>query len=256
MRVFVRKCAKNIVYKDKGMDKRIAFITAGGHGERMHEQTPKQFLCLNNVPIIVYTLKKFEQSDSIDVILVICLNGWEEQLKEMAVKYNITKLVAVVEGGNNSQESISNGIRYLLDNGYDGDDIVMVHESVRPFVTEKIISDNISTCLEKGNAVTVIRGNESYLFSENGISSDKHFLRESMYMVQTPQTFRLGVINKALKEAEEKGILSQSLYILMSQLDYTPLYLVDGNRFNLKLTYPEDLRIFELIISETQKYSL
>ena len=131
------------------MDKRIAFITAGGHGERMHEQTPKQFLCLNNVPIIVYTLKKFEQSDSIDVILVVCLSGWVEQLKEMAVKYNITKLVAVVEGGNNSQESISNGIRYLLDNGYDGDDIVMVHESVRPFVTEKIISDNISTCLEK-----------------------------------------------------------------------------------------------------------
>lgn len=255
MRASVRKCIRNIVWKGNGMDKRIAVITAGGHGERMHEQTPKQFLCLYDVPIIVYTLKKFEQCASIDVIIVVCLNGWVEQLKEMAIKYNITKLVAVVEGGNNSQESISNGIRYLLDNGYDYDDIVMVHESVRPFITEKIISDNIATCMEKGNAVTVIRGNESYLFSENGISSDKHFLRESMYMVQTPQTFRLGVIFKAIKEAEEKGILSQSLYILMSQLDYTPLYLVDGNRFNLKLTYPEDLRIFELIIKEAQKYS-
>lgn len=256
MRVFVRKCTKNIVYKNKDMVKRIAFVTAGGHGERMHEQTPKQFLCLYDVPIIVYTLKKFEQSDCIDVILVVCLSGWVEQLKNMAIKYNIKKLVAVVEGGDNSQESISNGIRYLLDNGYSSDDIVMVHESVRPFITEKIISDNIATCMEKGNAVTVIRGNESYLFSENGISSDKHFMRESMYMVQTPQTFRLGMIDKAIKEAKEKGILSQSLYILMSQLNYTPLYLVDGNRFNLKLTYPEDLRIFELIISETQKYSL
>lgn len=256
MRAFVRKCTKNIVYKNKDMVKRIAFITAGGHGERMHEQTPKQFLCLYDVPIIVYTLKKFEQSDCIDVILVVCLSGWVELLKNMAIKYNIKKLVAVVEGGDNSQESISNGIRYLLDNGYSGDDIVMVHESVRPFITEKIISDNIATCMEKGNAVTVIRGNESYLFSENGISSDKHFMRESMYMVQTPQTFRLGMIDKAIKEAKEKGILSQSLYILMSQLNYTPLYLVDGNRFNLKLTYPEDLRIFELIISETQKYSL
>ena len=238
------------------MDKRIAFITAGGHGERMHEQTPKQFLALYDVPIIVHTLMKFEQSDSIDVILVVCLSGWVEQLKEMAAKYKITKLVAVVEGGGNSQESIYNGVKYLLDNGYDSDDIVMVHESVRPFITGKIISDNINTCMEKGNAVTVIRGNESYLFSENAISSDKHFMRESMYMVQTPQTFRLGIIYKAIEEAKEKGILSQSLYILMSQLNYTPLYLVDGDRFNLKLTYPEDLRIFELIISETHKYSL
>lgn len=236
--------------------KRIAFVTAGGHGERMHEQTPKQFLSLYDVPIIIHTLIKFEQSDCIDVIIVVCLTGWVEQLKAMAAEYNITKLVAVVEGGDNSQESISNGVKYLLENGYDSDDIVMVHESVRPFITEKIISDNIKTCSEKGNAVTVIRGNESYLYSENGLSSEKHFLRESMYMVQTPQTFRLGVVYNAIEEAKEKGILSQSLYILMSQLNYTPLFLVDGDRFNLKLTYPEDLRIFELIISETQNKSL
>ena len=97
--------------------------------------------------------------------------------------------------------------------------------------------------------MTVIRGNESYLYSEDGISSEKHFLRESMFMVQTPQTFRLGQIRKAINEAQKKGIVSQSLYILMSQLKYTPLYMVDGDRFNIKLTYPEDLRIFEMLMS-------
>ncbi len=238
------------------MVKKIAFITAGGNGERMHEQTPKQFLSLYDVPIIVHTLMKFEQSECIDVIIVVCLSGWVEQLRILAEKYNITKLLAIVEGGSNSQESISNGIKFLLENGYNDDDIVIVHESVRPFITEKIISDNIKTCIEKGNAVTVIRGNESYLFSEDGLSSNKHFLREAMFMVQTPQTFTLGQIGKAINEAKEKGILSQSLYILMSQLEYTPLYFVDGDRFNIKLTYPEDLRIFELIISETHKYSM
>ena len=210
--------------------KKIAFVTAGGFGDRMHKDTPKQFLELQGIPVIIRTLLRFK-------------------LKSMAESYGISKLEAVVEGGINSQESISNGIEYLLSKGYGFDDIVLVHESVRPFISEKIISDNIDTCINKGNAVTVIRGNESYLYSEDGISSEKHFLRESMFMVQTPQTFRLGQIRKAINEAQKKGIVSQSLYILMSQLKYTPLYMVDGDRFNIKLTYPEDLRIFEMLMS-------
>lgn len=231
------------------MSRKIAFVTAGGSGDRMHNDIPKQFMELKGVPVIIRTLLKFEQCSDIDVIIVVCLHGWVEQLTDMAGKYGIKKLKAVVEGGCNSQESISKGVRYLLDNGYCDDDIVMVHESVRPFISERIISDNIASCQKNGNAVTVIRGNESYLFSEDGISSDKHFLREYMYMVQTPQTFRLGCMQKALKEAEEKKIVSQSLYILMSQLDYTPLYMVEGDRFNIKLTYPEDLDIFEMLMS-------
>lgn len=228
--------------------KKIAFVTAGGSGDRMHKNTPKQFLELQGIPVIIRTLLKFEQSSNIDVIIVVCLHGWVDKLKTMVESYGISKLVAVVEGGTNSQESISNGIEHLLSKGYEFDDIVLVHESVRPFITEKIIYDNIATCIAKGNAVTVIRGNESYLFSEDGISSERHFLRESMFMVQTPQTFRLGQIRKAINEAQKKGIVSQSLYILMSQLNYTPLYMVDGDRFNIKLTYPEDLRIFETIM--------
>lgn len=231
------------------MSRRIAFVTAGGLGDRMHKETPKQFLELHGIPVIIRTLLKFEQSSDIDVIIVACLHGWTDKLETMAAQYNITKLKAVVEGGCNSQESISNGIEYLLSNGYNDDDIVLVHESVRPFITDKIIMDNINSCLERGNAVTVVRGNESYLYSEDGKSSDRHFLRENMFMVQTPQTFRLGCISKAINEAKRRKIVSQSLYILMSQLDYTPLYMVDGDRFNLKLTYPEDLRIFEIILA-------
>lgn len=231
------------------MNRKIAFVTAGGSGDRMHNDIPKQFLELKGVPVIIRTLLKFEKSNDIDVIIVVCLHGWVEQLMAMANKYGIKKLIAVVEGGCNSQESISKGVKYLLDNGYDDDDIIMVHESVRPFISEKIISDNIDSCINRGNAVTVIRGNESYLLSVDGVSSDKHFLRETMYMVQTPQTFKLGCVYKALKEAEEKGIVSQSLYILMSQLNYTPLYMVSGDRFNIKLTYPEDLKIFEMLMS-------
>ncbi|MBM6882077.1 IspD/TarI family cytidylyltransferase [Bacteroides caecigallinarum] len=230
------------------MSRKIAFVMAGGYGDRMHKETPKQFLDLLGKPVIIHTLLKFEQSNDIDVIIVACLSGWIDKLRKMAAIYNITKLKGVVEGGCNSQESISNGIEYMLLNGYNEDDIVMVHESVRPFITDKIISDNVNSCMLRGNAVTAIRGNESYLYSENGISSEQHFMRENMFMVQTPQTFKLGCIASAINEANEKGIVSQSLYILMSQLDYTPLYMVDGDRFNLKLTYPEDLKIFEILL--------
>lgn len=228
--------------------KKIAFITAGGSGDRMHNDVPKQFMELHGMPVIIHTLLKFEQSSDIDVIIVVCLHGWVEQLKLLTDKYGIRKLVAIVEGGINSQESISRGVSYLLDNGFDKDDVVLVHESVRPFISNRIIAENINTCIVKGNAVTVVRGNESYLFSENGVYSDKYFLRESMFMVQTPQTFRLGCICNALHDAEQKGIISQSLYILMSQLEYTPLYMVEGDRFNIKLTYPEDLQIFDMLM--------
>ena len=226
--------------------KKIAFVTAGGSGGRMHKDTPKQFLELQGMPVIIHTLLKFEQSNDIDVIIVVCLNGWIDKLKALALKYNITKLEAIVEGGSNSQESISKGIGYLLGNGYSEDDIVLVHESVRPFITDKIIADNITSCMERGNAVTVVRGNESYLYSEDGISSERHFLREKMFMVQTPQTFRCGEIKRAYEQPYRPTFTDDaSVY---EAAGYSPR-LVEGNRENLKITLPVDLALAEILLS-------
>lgn len=234
------------------MSKNIAIITAGGSGDRMDSQVPKQFLDLNGIPVIIHTLSKFEKCDDIDEIIVVCLHGWEDSLRKLASEYNITKLVTIVTGGNNSQESVSRGVDFMVENNYSDDDVVIVHESVRPFISDRIIRDNIKTCSRYGNSVTAIRGNESFLYSEDGVSSEKHYMREAMYMVQTPQTFKLGVLVGALNEAKKRDVVFQSLYLMMSELKYVPLYIVDGDRFNIKLTYPEDLRLFETLVSLTE----
>lgn len=231
------------------MCKKIAFITAGGMGDRMRNQTPKQFLELQNIPVIVHTLLKFERNSSVDIIIVVCLHGWENHLWNLARKFNISKLSAVVPGGDNSQESIFNGIGYLIDNNYDRGDIIIVHESVRPFITDRIINDNIETCARLGNAVTAIRGNESCIYSEDGIKSDKTFLRESIYMVQTPQTFLLGDLADAYEVVCKNSKVFQSLFLIMSEFNNNPLNIVKGERFNIKLTYPEDLKIFDMLSS-------
>lgn len=230
------------------MCKKIAFITAGGQGDRMGSQVPKQFLLLQGIPVIVHTLLKFEKNPAIDIIIVACLKGWEDYLRNLAVEYKISKLVTIVTGGANSQESIQHGIDYLVCNNYSEDDIIIVHESVRPFITDRIITDNIDICQKRGNAVTAIRGNESYLYSENGEESEKPYLRESMYMVQTPQTFRMGLLIKALNKTKETNKVFQSLFLMVSDIYHIPLNIVTGDRFNIKLTYPEDLKILEMLL--------
>ena len=133
------------------MSRNIAIITAGGFGDRMDSQIPKQFLDLKGIPVIIHTLSRFEKCDAIDEIIVVCLHGWEESLRKLASEYNITKLVTIVTGGNNSQESVSRGVDFMVSNNYSDDDVVIVHESVRLFISDRIIMDNIKTCSRYGN---------------------------------------------------------------------------------------------------------
>ena len=124
----------------------IALITAGGNGTRMHQDIPKQFLNVNNKPIIVYTMEAFQNHPDIDAIEVVCLDGWHQILEAYAKQFNITKLVGIVSGGKNGQESIKNGLNEI-NKKYSKDDIVIVHDGNRPLVSEEIISDSIAKCL-------------------------------------------------------------------------------------------------------------
>ena len=228
------------------MNKNIALIIAGGSGNRMHGDIPKQFVEVDGVPIIVYTLKVFEIHPEITEIVVICIKEWINELENMAERYGITKLTHIFAGGKTSHESISNGANGLKDKGYDSDDVILVHDAVRPLISARIISDNISAAREKGNAVTAIRGYESYLYSEDGKSSSKYYSRDNMYRVQTPHTFRLGDMLDAFDEAGRKSIVSQSMYVLMAELNRYPINLVEGDKLNFKITYPEDCELLKL----------
>ena len=136
-----------------------AIILAGGTGQRMHQEIPKQFINVNDKPLIIYTLEAFQKHPQIDSILVVCIDGWHDILKAYARQNHITKLKWVISGGSTGQESIRNGV-FALENECKEDDIVVIHDGIRPLVDENVLSDVIVKCGIYGNAVTSLPYNE------------------------------------------------------------------------------------------------
>jgi len=226
-----------------------ALIIAGGAGNRMGQDIPKQFMHIDGCPIIIYTMQAFQQHPDIDGIAVVCLDGWETVLRSYANQFMITKLKWVFKGGQTGMESIHNGIYGLKDAGCKDDDIVLIHDAVRPLLSGEIISSNIATCIKFGNAVTGIKCREAVLESEDGFSTNTSIPRDKLIRTQTPQTFRLKDIVDAHEEAAQKGITnSVSSCTLMAELGGRDMYLVAGSEKNIKVTTVEDLEILKALM--------
>ena len=229
--------------------KNIALIIAGGVGNRMHQDIPKQFLNVNNKPIIIYTLEAFQKHPNIDTIEVVCLKGWHDILRAYAKQFGITKLENIVSGGETGLQSIRNGLKDIAKRYHDDDDIVLIHDAIRPMVSQDIISDNIRVCREFGNAITMIPCTAVMLKTMDGVTSEDQIPRDNLKITQTPQTFFLKEILEVHKEAIEKGIddsiASCSLYVELGR----KLYLSIGSEKNIKLTTSEDLEIFSALLA-------
>ena len=227
--------------------RKIALVIAGGTGQRMGQDIPKQFLIVEEKPIIIYTLEAFQNHPSIDGIVVVCLNGWHEVLKSYAKQFNISKLVSIANGGKNGQESIKNGLDEIL-RFFSEDDMVLIHDSIRPMVSNEIISDNIAKCEIYGNATVVTPCTTVVLKKTTDEYSEEVVDRDSLYITQTPQAFILKDILQAHKEAKEKGIdnavASCSLYATLGK----KVYYSVGDETNIKLTRPGDIQIFKGLV--------
>ncbi len=229
----------------------IAMLIAGGSGNRMHQDIPKQFLTVNERPVIVYTLEAFEKHPEIDAIAVVCIEGWEHVLKAYARQFNISKLQHVVPGGKNGMESIRNGV-FELEKHYGPDDLVLIHDAIRPMVSAEIISDNIRVAREFGNAVTAIPCAEAMIQTEDGIVSTNSFPREKLKRTQTPQAFRLGEIcalhRRAMAAGVTNSVASCTLMIEMGE----QVFFSAGSEKNIKLTTVEDIDIFKALLSSNR----
>lgn len=137
----------------------VALIIAGGSGQRMSQDIPKQFLNVFDKPVIVYTLEGFQRHPKIDAIEVVCLDGWGEVLRAYARQFGIDKLRWITPGGNTAQESIRNGV-FALRETCEADDIVVIHDGIRPMVEDFVLSDVLIKCRQFGNAVTSLPYNE------------------------------------------------------------------------------------------------
>ncbi len=226
----------------------IALIIAGGVGNRMGQDIPKQFLNVNDKPVIVYTMERFQNCSEIDVIAVVCIEGWETMLQAYANQFGIAKLKHIIKGGENGQGSIRNGIEELTKH-YGGDSIVLVHDAIRPMVSEGIIKECIQTVTEKGSAIVTIPCQEAMLETTDGLSTNKSYPRENLKRTQTPQGFYLKDILQAHKEAVEKGITnSVASCTLMVELGKT-IYFSKGSEKNIKLTTVDDIEIFKALLA-------
>ncbi len=225
----------------------IALIIAGGFGNRMGQDIPKQFLTVDERPVIVYTMEAFQRHPEIDSIAVVCIEGWEQVLWAYAKQFNIDKLQFVFHGGKNGQDSIRNGI-YGLEEHFLSDDIVLIHDAIRPMVSAEIISDCIRVATQFGNAITVIPCAEAMMQTEDGKVSTGSYPRDKLMRTQTPQGFRLGKIAQLHRWALEKGITNSvascTLMIEMGE----QVFFSPGSEKNIKLTTVEDIDIFKALL--------
>ncbi len=228
--------------------KNIAMLIAGGSGNRMRQDIPKQFLTVNERPVIVYTMEAFERHPEIDAIAVVCIEGWEQVLWAYARQFKISKLQFVVPGGKNGQESIRNGVMEL-EKHYESDDLVLIHDAIRPMVSAEIISDNIRVAREYGNAIAAIPCAEAMLKTENGVVSAGSYPRDRLKRTQTPQAFRIGDICDLHRRALEAGITNSVASCTLKIEMGEQVYFSSGSEKNIKLTTVEDIDIFKALLA-------
>lgn len=234
----------------------IALVIAGGTGNRMGQDIPKQFMHVAGKPIIIHTLEAFERHPDIAEIAVVCLAGWETVLHAYANQFGITKLKHVFPGGNSGQESIRNGVFGLQERCAD-DDILIIHDGIRPFVDESVLSDVIVKAKIHGNAVTSLPYNEQIFIKENEESTRRYIPRETLRRVQTPQAYRFAKLLWAYEKAFAENIgIHGSAYTntMMTDLGET-LYFAAGSEKNIKLTTLDDIALFKALLSvEPEKW--
>ena len=228
--------------------KSVALLTAGGVGSRARQDIPKQFLHVNNKPIIIYTMEAFQQHPSVDEICVVILKGWEEVLWAYAKQFNITKLKYVTVGGESGQESIYNGLMAIRESSSD-DDIVLVHDGNRPMLSLDIITDSFVKFKEFGSAVAAIPCTEVVFVSQDGHESDKTIPREELWRTQTPHTYRLGELIAAHEEAKKKGITNMAASCQLMAMLGKKTYFSKGSEKNIKITTTEDIEIFKALLA-------
>lgn len=225
----------------------VAVILAGGHGSRTEQDIPKQFMNVYEKPLIIYTLENFQNNPEIDAIEVVCLDGWHEVLRAYAKQYHIAKLQWIINGGSDGQESIQKGVDGLA-NVCDDNDIILIHDAIRPFVPQDIITDAIVKCRKYGSGLSAVRCQETIVHTLDGQEGIENIDRKEVMRVQTPQAYLYGKAKWAYEEAARRDIHGE-VYIntLMLHLG-EHVFFSKGTGKNIKITTMDDLELFKSLL--------
>lgn len=233
----------------------FGIVLAGGKGTRMgNVEKPKQFMEIGNKPIIIHTIEKFVMNSTFEKVLVLSPKQWIKHTEDLVRKYIVKpECVVVIEGGNTRNETIMNSIAYIEKLGkLNNDTIIVTHDSVRPFVTHRILEENIRYAMEVGACDTVIPATDTIVESKDHTLISAIPDRSVMYQGQTPQSFKAVKLRDLYNglTAEEKSILTDACKIMVIKGE--KVRLVEGEVSNIKITYPYDLRVAEALLGNTQ----
>jgi 2-C-methyl-D-erythritol 4-phosphate cytidylyltransferase len=232
-----------------------ALIFAGGTGYRMNPSTkPKQFLELHGKPVIMYTLEHFERHREIDKIVIVCLEGWIDELKHLFRIYDIRKVSRIVLGGTTGFESIFNGLE-AMENDCKPDDIVLIHDGVRPLINAELISANIAKVKKHGTSITVEAATESVVSVGEGGLIKNVPPREEMFSAKAPQSFRYGIIWDLYQKAKKDRIATIDSAQLCS-IYGLEMRTVPSTPNNIKITTPQDYYIFRALFEAMENQQI
>lgn len=232
----------------------IAVILAGGIGSRVGAELPKQFIKVFNKPILVYTIEAFQNHPQIDAIEIVCVKDYIDGLNDMISEYHLTKVKWITEGGIDFQGSVLNGVNNLKGKVQDND-ILLIHYSASPFISEEIITDAIKVCQEKGNCVSAT---PCYLLcgsNDDNQQSTEWVDRDKIMQLNSPQCFKFSYVDQLYQEAIKNQLLDKvepHTTSLMYYMNRT-IYFSKGDQTNIKITTQEDLELFKGYIL-LQKY--
>lgn len=233
------------MYRDK---KVYAIVPAAGSGKRMGEGINKQLLELQNKPVIVHTLEKFEHNAYIDFIILVVKAEEKDYFNlEIKDKYQFTKILKIIEGGSERQESVYKGLKAIEDL----ESLVLIHDGARPFVTEQILVENIKEAYAYGRAVTAVKVKDTVKIVKEGKALETP-PRQWLYLAQTPQSFQYPIIMEAHKQADRDGYMGTDDSSLVERLGLD-VKVVEGDYHNIKITTPEDLIVALQIVKEGEK---
>ena len=227
----------------------IALILAAGSGSRMgNADKPKQFLPIYGKPLMIHTIEAFESHDEVEAIVVVTNDIYIDQVKVWCKQYDLSKVRAVVAGGNSRQISVYNGLLAVEELISSKDDIVLIHDAARPLISQKIISDNIVACLKYGAVDTVIKASDTIIRSKDGEIISDIPVRSELYQGQTPQTFKFSIIKDAHERAKVEdvpNVTDDAKLVLSFGVD---VHLVEGSKQNFKITTFDDLMMLKALL--------
>jgi 2-C-methyl-D-erythritol 4-phosphate cytidylyltransferase len=226
--------------------KTFVIIPAGGKGKRGGTATPKQYVRFHGKELIIYTLEVFQKCNLIDEIIIAAESPYFSLLNKIIKDYNLTKIMQIVEGGEERQDSVNSALKSIK---ADDNDLIAVHDAARPLLPENILTTAINTAKEKGNALVCLKARDTLLTGDQIVK--EYVDRTEIYYVQTPQIFKYKDLKKAMKKAYEKNFKGTDESMLIKELGID-INIVEGSMLNFKVTSATDIEMFEKLTNHNQ----